>query len=200
MPAPKASSTCSSRPGRRAVRCDLVAPGAQAQVSGDFAALDGRGELSLKVADAAAHPPMVVTPAAGPGCAGAIRCAGQRGSEPALDRRLAGPAARGRGKPPSVQARLQVPRMVVLGKGQSADQALQLSRIDTELAGTLDALTFKTARGRGPRQSAVPAAARAARPDATRSGNWRGSIDSLRLQAQDQKLPGPWVAGAEPAA
>ena len=173
-------------------RLRLVAPGAQAQLSGQLAAQDGAGDLTLNVTDAAALRRWVVRLPNTPKSLGEFDVQGN--AELAL--RWTGGwesfLKPDRGKPASLQARLQIPALAVRLDGQNAAQTLRLRDVDTELAGTLDALTFKTRAQlvRDGQQLQLQADGRGGRDG---RGDWLASVNHMQLQAKAPQIPGPWA-------
>lgn len=169
----------------------LVAPGAQAQLSGQLGALQGNGELSIKVSDAAnarrwlsrlPRAPEFLT-----------RLDVQGGAD--LSLRWTGgweSFLRGSGTPASIQARLQIPRLALRTDEQTAQQTVRLSKVDTELSGGLDKLTFKTSAQvqQASRQLRLQAHGQGGR---NQRGDWLASINGLQMQAQDPQFPGSWA-------
>ncbi len=170
----------------------LVAPGAQAQLSGQFAAQAGAGDLTLNVTDAAALRRWAVRLPNTPKTLGNCDVRGNAELTLQWTGGWASFLDQGHGKPASLQARLQIPALAVRMNDQNAAQTLRLRDVDTEIAGTLDALTFKTraqlnragqefllqADGRGRRQGRA---------------DWLAGINHLQLQAKVPQIPGPWA-------
>ena len=170
----------------------LVTPGAQAQVSGQLAAEDGAGDLTLNVTDAATLRRWVARLPNTPKTLGQFDVSGKT----ELVARWTGGwqsfLQPGRGKPASLQARLQIPALALRMDGQSAEQTLRLRDVDTELGGSLEALTFKTRAqvSRSGQELKLQADGRGRRDG---RGDWLANIDRLQMQAKAPQIPGPWA-------
>ena len=181
------------QPARLSARGELrlIAPGAQAQISGQIAAQDGAGELALQVANVASarrwlsrlpNAPQLLVGIDVQGKADlAVRWTGGWES-----------FVQGYAKPASIQARLQIPGLTMHTQGQPAAQTLRLSQVDTDLSGTLDALEFKASAqlARASQQLGLQAEGRGGRDS---RGNWQASVKRLQWQGLDKQLPGPWA-------
>ncbi len=179
----------------------LLLPGASAQLQGRIAPARGGGELRARVGDAAALQawieklPGLSTVFQGASAQGAAQLdARWEGGWQAVQRRwqnLDQPVARS--AEPSVQATLDMPRLDLrLPPGSAPQPPIQLRVIRVELAGTL---TQATLRLRGQAASATRKLTLETRATGglERPGQWRTTLESLRLQAQDSARPGPWT-------
>ncbi len=175
----------------------LVAPGLLAELSGQFGALDGNGDLALKLSDAAETRTWLARLPQMPDIVDAFDLQGNAdltlkwtGGWEALQG--------GRGATPSLEARLQVPRLAIRERNQPADTTLRVSALDAQVSGKLDALTVSL-RGNAARANQrlqLNTSATGGRDD---RGDWQGILRTLQLQAQDSQLPGPWnLALAQP--
>ncbi len=177
----------------RAVRgqLELTAPGLTASVSGEAAANDGNGVMALKVVDANALRRWLTRLPMKPAQLDTLELRG----DASVDLRWQGgwqAFKAPRGANTSVDGRLQIGQLWVGQQGQTPGQGLSLSELDTRLAGTLDALklvaTASVAQGTTKAQlQATSSAGMDAR------GDWKGQVSTLKLQARENSLPGPWT-------
>ncbi len=178
----------------------LLLPGANAQLKGRIAPAQGGGELKARVRDAATLQAWIEKL---PGLSAVFRGASAQGAAQldarweggwqAVQRRLQNfdqPVARS--AEPSVQAMLDVPRLDLRLPSATAPQpAIQLRAIRAELAGSLAQATLRLQGQAASGTRKVTIETRAA-GGLDRPGQWRASLESLRLQAQDSTRPGPW--------
>ncbi len=168
----------------------LQAPGMQARVSGQFGALDGNGNASLTVTDAArsrawiARLPMVPT---------SIDAFDVQGGGELAARWTGGweSVLHNRGTPLELTASLHASRWVIRSAAQLPDQALQLRDLDLRAQGRLDALhvDLRGTASRAGQQAQIVASAIGGREPGS---NWTATLRTLQLQLQDPQLPGPW--------
>lgn len=172
-------------------RLDLTAPGLVASVSGEAAAREGNGVLSLKLTDAAASRRWLARlPMAPP----ALDTLDLRG-DASVDLRWRGgwqALQAGGGAQATLDGRLQVTRLSIGQQGQAPDDWLRLAGLDTRLSGALDALTLSVSGSatQGTAQAQLQLNASGGR-DAR--GDWKARVSTLRVQAREQTLPGPWT-------
>lgn len=168
----------------------LRAPGLQARVSGQFGALDGNGNATLSVSDAASSRAWLAQLLLMPEVVNDLDV---QGSVEATLRWTGGweSLLQGRGKPLEITASVQSPRLVIREPAQSAEQALQLRGINLRLSGSVDALQLDLSgtAARGGQQAQITTAADGGRNP---RGDWQTTVRTLQLQLQDQQLPGPW--------
>lgn len=185
----------------------LAMPGGSAQLQGRIAPASGGGELQARVDDAATLQrwveglPELSTVFGGSSAEGSAQLdATWQGGWQAVQRRLqnAGqPAARGSAEP-TVKATLSVPRLVLRlappANGPATE--LQLRELRAELAGSLAqaTLALKGEAFSGTQKLTLDTRASGG---LERARQWRASIASLRLQAQDTQRPGPWTLELE---
>ncbi len=168
----------------------LELPGAQASASAQLGALDGTGELSVQVSDAAraarwlARLPQAATLLAridphGP----AQATLHWQGGWQALQT--------GRGVEPSFQMQLKLAQLELPRPGQAASQNLRLRDFQGELSGRLSALSFtgSGALHRGNQQLQMQLQAAGGRGA---NGDWQLEVRPQRLQLHDGVHPGPW--------
>jgi len=176
----------------------LVAPGLLADLSGQFGALDGNGDLALTLSDAAETRAWLARLPQMPDIVDAFDLQGNAdltlkwtGGWEALQQG-------GRGASPSLEARLQVPRLAIRERKQAADTTLRVSALDVQVAGKLEALTVSL-RGNAARANQRLQLETGATGGRDARGDWQATLRSLHLQAQDSALPGPWnLALAQP--
>jgi translocation and assembly module TamB len=168
----------------------LVAPGLLADLSGQIGALDGNGDLALKLSDASETRAWLARLPQMPDVVDAFDLQGNAdlklhwtGGWEALQG--------GRGAIPSLEARLQVPRLAIRQSKQAADSTLRISAVDAQISGKLDALTVSL-RGNATRASQRLQLDTSATGGRDARGDWKATLRSLQLQAQDSQLPGPW--------
>jgi translocation and assembly module TamB len=187
----------------------LVAPGGSAQLQGRIAPASGGGELRARVDDAATLQrwveslPELSAVFAGSSAQGSAQLdASWKGGWQAVQRRLQNastPAPRGSAEP-TVEATLSAPRLA-LRLAPPADGAateVQLRDLRAELAGSLAeaTLALKGEASSGTQRLSVDARGSGG---LERAKQWRATIASLRLQAQDSQRPGPWTLELERA-
>ncbi|HYN64679.1 MAG TPA: hypothetical protein VES36_08745, partial [Candidatus Limnocylindrales bacterium] len=179
----------------------LSLPGADAQLQGRIAPAQGGGELKARVGDAAALQAWIEKlPGLSAVFQGASAQGGARldarweGGWQAVQRRLQNidqPVARS--AEPSVQATLDISRLDLrLPSAVAPQPPIQLRAVRAELSGSLAQATLRL-------QGQVASGTRKLTLDTRaaggleRPGQWRASLDTLRLQAQDSTRPGPWT-------
>ena len=176
---------------------NVVLPGASAELQGRIAPNQGGGDLKARIDDAATLQkwieglPGLSALFAGNSAQGAARLdASWQGGWLAVQRRLQSattPSPRGTAEP-TVQATLI---------GQKLDLRLpaltiQLRGIRAELAGSLAQATLSLQGEASSGTQKVTLDTRAS-GGLERADQWRATIASLRLQAQDSARPGPWT-------
>ncbi len=177
----------------RAVRGQLAltAPGMSASASGEIAASDGNAVIAIKVQDANATRRWMARLPMTPAQLDTLELRG----DASVDLRWRGgwqAFEAGRGAKASVDGRLQTTQLSVGQQGQAPGEWLRLSRLDARLAGTLDALTLTLSvqAAQGTAQSQLQAAMSGGL-DAR--GVWKATVSTLKLQARESGLPGPWT-------
>ncbi len=177
----------------RAVRgqLTLTAPGMSASVSGEASANDGNGVMALKLLDANASrrwlAQMPLTPAQ-------LDTLELRGDTAVNLRWRGGWQAfeAGRGAMASVDGRVQITQLSIGLQGQASGEWLQISDLDTRLSGTLDSLTL--AASAQARQGAAQVQIQAGMTGGMDArGGWKAQVSTLKLQARESSLPGPWT-------
>ncbi len=172
-------------------RLALTAPGLTANLSGDIAANDGNGVIALKLLDANATRRWLARLPMTPAQLDTLELRGDaavdlrwRGGWQALDA--------GRGAKASVDGRVQITQLAVGQREQAPAQWLRLSSVDTRLTGTLDALTLSMSAqaAQGTAQAQLQASASGG---IDTRGDWKAQVSSLKLQARESSLPGPWT-------
>ncbi len=187
----------------------LVMPGGSAQLQGRIAPASGGGELRARVDEAATLQrwveslPELSAVFAGSSAQGSAQLdASWKGGWQAVQRRLqnaSAPAPRGSAEP-TVEATLSAPRLALRlappANGQATE--IQLRDLRADLAGSLAEATLAL---RGEASSGTQKLSLDARASGglERAKQWRASIASLRLQAQDSQRPGPWTLELERA-
>ncbi|MDR6538874.1 translocation/assembly module TamB domain-containing protein [Variovorax soli] len=187
----------------------LVMPGGSALLQGGIAPASGGGELRARMDDAALLQrwveglPKLTTAFAGNSIQGSAQLdAAWQGGWRAVQRRLQNasePAARGSAEP-TLKATLSVPRLV-LGLAPPADgpaTELQLRELRAELDGSLAQATLAL-KGEAVSGTQKLTLDTRASGGLERAKQWRASIASLRVQAQDSRRPGPWTLELERA-
>lgn len=171
-------------------RLELTMPGGNAVASGQLGAQDGAGELNLRVSNATlASRWLIQLPEVPELFAGTVAGSGelalqwQGGWQPLVS---------GQGTQPVLQVNLRLPEFALRAPDQSAEQSLRLRDLVIAGSGRLDAMSV-TANGtarQGTRSAVVQT-----RVDggSTSTGNWKATVQNLRVQAQDQSQPGPWT-------
>lgn len=177
----------------RAVRGQLAltAPGMSASVSGDIAANDGNAVVALRLLDANATRSWLARLPMTPEQLDTLELRG----DTTVDLRWRGgwlALEAGRGARASLDGRVQITQLSVGQQGQAPAQWLRLSRVDTGLSGALDALTMSVSA------QAAQGTARAQLQAAVSGGidtrgDWKARVASLKLQARENSLPGPWT-------
>ena len=177
----------------RAVRgqLELKAPGLTASVWGEAAANDGNGVMALKLQDANATRRWLARLPITPAQLDTLELRG----DATVDLRWRGgwqAFEAGRGNKTSIDGRVQIAQLSVGQQGQAPGEWLRLSRLDTRLAGTLDALTLSVSSQatQGTAQAQLQASASGGL-DAR--GDWKARVSSLQVQARESSLPGPWT-------
>ncbi|VTU35454.1 translocation/assembly module TamB domain-containing protein [Variovorax sp. RA8] len=187
----------------------LVVPGGSVQLQGRIAAASGGGELRARVDEAATLQrwveslPELSAVFAGSSAQGRAQLdASWKGGWQAVQRRLQNastPAPRGSAEP-TLEATLSAPRLALRlpppANGPATE--IQLRELRAELAGSLAqaTLTLKGEASSGTQKLSLDARASGG---LERAKQWRASIASLRLQAQDSQRPGPWTLELERA-
>ncbi|OUL98355.1 translocation/assembly module TamB domain-containing protein [Variovorax sp. JS1663] len=186
----------------------LSMPGGQAQIQGRIAPASGGGEIHARIDDAAALQrwveglPELSAVFAGATAQGSAQLdASWQGGWQAVQRRLqnaSAPAARGQAEP-TVKALLTVPRLAVQlpppAQGGTATD-IQLRDLRADLAGSLAQATLALQGEAATGTQKLTLDARAS-GGLERARQWRASITSLRVQAQDSTRPGPWILEVE---
>ena len=181
----------------------LVMPGGNARLQGRIAPASGGGELQARVDDAATLQrwveglPELSAVFAGSSAEGSAQLdAAWQGGWQAVQRRLQNasePASRGSAEP-TLKATLSVPRLALRlappDNGPATE--LQLRDLRAELAGSL-AQTTLALKGEAVSGTQKLTLDTHASGGLERARQWRASIASLRLQAQDTQRPGPWT-------
>ncbi|NDZ12837.1 translocation/assembly module TamB [Variovorax sp. WS11] len=181
----------------------LVMPGGNARLQGRIAPASGSGELQARVDDAATLqrwveglPELSAVFAGGSAEGSAQLDAAWQGGWQAVQRRLQNasePAARGSAEP-TLKATLAVPRLALRlappANGPATE--LQLRELRAELAGSLAQATLAL-KGEAMSGTQKLTLDTHASGGLERARQWRASIASLRLQAQDTQRPGPWT-------
>ena len=180
-----------SRSGR--AQLQLALPGAQGRVDGQLAPLDGGGDLSLDVSDAGRLSAWVRRLPQWPRDWTLPELQGRadltlkwQGGWQALQT--------GSNTQPSVQALLRLPALALHTPGQDGASDLRVQGARIELMGTPGALTL-TSSGEllhGLQRFSLQAQAHGARLPA---GDWRMSLQSLKVDLRDATRPGQWTLG-----
>jgi translocation and assembly module TamB len=185
----------------------LVVPGGNAQLLGRIAPASGGGELHTRVDDAVTLQrwveglPKLSNVFAGSSAQGSAQLdAVWQGGWQAVRRRLQNasePAARGSAEP-TLKATLSVPRLALRlpPRAEGPATELQLRELRAELAGSLAQATLAL-KGEAMSGTQTLTLDTRATGGLERARQWRASIDSLRLQAQDTQRPGPWTLELE---
>ena len=181
----------------------LVMPGGTARLQGRIAPASGGGELQARIDDAATLQrwveglPELSSVFAGNRADGSAQLdATWQGGWQAVQRRLQNasePAARGSAEP-TLKATLSVPRLALRLAPPDHGPAteLQLRGLQAELAGSLAQATLAL-KGEAVSGTQKLTLDTRASGGLERARQWRASIASLRLQAQDTQRPGPWT-------
>ena len=206
------AGTLQARIAERAASGDLkmVLPGGNAQVNGRIAPAQGRGQVNAQIDNAATLQrwieklPGLSQVFAGARADGTARLdARWDGGWEAVQRRLQNattPAPRGTVEP-TVQATLTVPRLDLQLPAPTTPAGavppapmppVQLRGLRAELSGSLAqaTLSLQGEATRGTQKVTLDTRASGALESA---GRWRAALASLRLQAQDSTMPGPWT-------
>ena len=169
----------------------LTAPGADAKLSGLIGPQEGKGEMLLQISDAAKaarwsqrlpRAPQLLVQSELQGNAD-LTLQWQGGWQALL--RDAGPQ-------PSLQMSVKAPRLDLHTKGDTPAQDLGIRDLVAELSGPINAMALTT-RGtvmQGTRRAQFQAQALGGRGGI---GDWKASINSFRIQAQDSQRAGPWT-------
>ncbi len=170
-------------------------PGVQGRLDGHLASLDGQGMLALDLTDASLASQWLKR---WPTLASRFQTISLRGTA-RLDARWQG-GWQQQGRRLLLDARLRAPQLTWRnGPNRQATASAEgrLLGLEADLSGTLPALTLRT-QGRadiGPQQLGWQTQARAAW---LASGHWQGSLDQLKLTAQDDQHPGRWTLQTDP--
>ncbi|MFM9427489.1 translocation and assembly module TamB [Variovorax sp. GrIS 2.14] len=189
---------------------NVVLPGASAELQGRIAPNQGGGELKARIDDAATLQkwieglPGLASAFDGSSAQGAARLdASWQGGWLAVQRRLQSattPSPRGNAEP-TVQAtliaqkldlRLPAPASASSSSSASASSIIQLRGIRAELAGSLAQATLSLQGEASTGTQKITLDTRAS-GGLERADQWRATIASLHLQAQDSTRPGPWT-------
>ncbi len=180
------------RPDARSARgqLQLAAPGLLGRLSGRFGALDGNGELTLTLADAARSRAWMARLPMAPAWLDGFDI---QGSASASARWSGGWQALqlGAGAPLTFSASLQSPRWQMRAASQTPVQAIELRELDLQARGSLQAMQIAL-RGQAQRDG------QQARIVASLSGerdpreDWYATLHRLQLQVQDPRVPGRW--------
>ncbi|KWT94702.1 MULTISPECIES: translocation/assembly module TamB domain-containing protein [unclassified Variovorax] len=189
----------------------LVVPGGSAQLQGRIGPASGGGEFRARVDEAATLQrwveslPELSAVFAGSSAQGSAQLdASWKGGWQAVQRRLQNgstPAPRGSAEP-TLEATLSAPRLALRlpppGNDPAPAREIQLRDLRAELAGSLAqaTLALKGEAGSGTRKLILDARASGG---LERANQWRASIATLTLQAQDSQRPGPWTLELERA-
>ena len=180
---------------------NVVLPGASAELQGRIAPNQGGGELKARVDDVATLQkwieglPGLASAFAGSSAQGAARLdASWQGGWLAVQRRLQSattPAPRGTAEP-TVQATLVAQKLDLRLPSSAAASTIQLRGIRAELAGSLAQATLSL-QGEASTGTQKFTLDTRASGGLERADQWRATVASLRLQAQDSTRPGPWT-------
>jgi translocation and assembly module TamB len=167
----------------------LTLPGGTALLDGQLSAARGKGELSLKLADAALATHWL---ARLPGAPAALAGASLQGAVEVSARWTGG--WQNQGRELSLQASLRAPRLELAGSG---DASWRLSELQAELSGALAGMELKL---RGQAENAGLRFALQAQAQGGRKGDgsWQASLDSAQFSAQDLLRPGLWTVQLNP--
>jgi translocation and assembly module TamB len=171
----------------------LGLPGLQATLDGRLASEDGQGTLAVKMTDASLASQWLKR---WPAVSSAFQSLSLVGAAQ-LDGRWQG-GWQQQGRNLQVAASLRAPQLAWRGapatQGMSPGEG-RLLGVVADLSGTLPALTFST-KGRadiGVRQLQWQAHGRVGQ---LASDHWQGSVDQLKISAQESGQPGPWTLQA----
>ncbi|VTU36833.1 Autotransporter assembly factor TamB [Variovorax sp. PBL-H6] len=187
----------------------LVVPGGSAQLQGRIAPASGGGELRARIDEAAtlqrwveSLPELSAVFADSSAQGSAQLDASWKGGWQAVQRRLKNastPAPRGSTEP-TLEATLSAPRLALrlAPPANGPPTEIQLHDLHAELAGSLAqaTLALKGEASSGTQKLSLDVRASGG---LERAKQWRASIASLRLQAQDSQRPGPWTLELERA-
>ncbi|MDM0054329.1 translocation/assembly module TamB domain-containing protein [Variovorax fucosicus] len=184
-------------------KLQMTLPGGSAEIDGRIAPAQGAGELKAQVDDAAMlqkwieQLPGLANAFAGTTVTGNAKLdARWQGGWQAVQRRLQNieqPAAT-RAAEPTLQATLAAPRLDLKlpPPATGPATAVQLRGLHAELAGSLAqaTLSLQGEAGSGTRKFTLDTRASGG---LVRANQWQAALASLKLQAQDSTLPGPWT-------